>query len=279
MIKFSFLSVSIGITALIATSALAQQNNNARQACFDDKQKPDHRIQVCSEILPQAKASFGRAIILYNRGYAYFTKRDFKRAEKDYSEALTLNPKDAKIYYARGEAKRWQKRYDHAIADYNAAVTLKPEYIEAYYRRGFTYLLKETYPEAIADFEQVMELYVWHAKAMHALAWIYANANDKTARNGPKAVHWGLRAIDLRPRDAEMMETLAAAYVQNGEPEMALKTYEAAMDIGGKYWIRYYQGNLKKKGYNPGPVDGQYGKRTRVAFAKCIKKGCRMGIK
>ena len=280
MVKFFGAAMAIiAAVMLFSNASMAQANNETRRDCFDDQKKPGQRIRACSDLLPHAKVDFGRALILYHRGYAYFTNRDYTRAERDYDEAITLNSKDPQLYYARAEAKRWQKRYDDAIADFTAATTLDGEYLEAFYRRGFTYLLKESYPQAIADFEKVMELYIWHAKAMHAMAWIYANANDKNARDGGKAVHWGLRAIDLRPNDAEMMETLAAAYVEKGELDMALKTYEAAMEIGGSFWVRYYQDNLKRKGYNPGPVDGRYGKKTRVAFADCLKKGCRMGLK
>ena len=51
------------------------------------------------------------------------------------------------------------------------------------------------------------------------------------------------------------------------------------MDLGGKTWVTYYQQSLRKKGYNPGPIDGRYGKGTKRAFTKCIKRGCKMGAK
>ena len=85
-------------------------------------------------------------------------------------------------------------------------------------------------------------------------------------------MHWGLRAIDLRPNDAEMIETLAAAYVEAGQPDKALETYEQAMKIGGSYWVRYYQGNLKKKGFNPARSTANTAKRPKSPSPSASKK-------
>ncbi len=279
---FSSLSFNLFLCLLgagIAGPAAAQDYSNPHKACFAKEANPSRRIAACNEILPNAKVDFGKALVIMNRGNARFANRDFAGAEADYDKAEKLNPRDANIFYHRAEARRWQKNYQPAITDYNKAVEIKDDFLEAYYRRGFTFLITEDYPRAIADFEKVIELYHWHAKAMHAMAWIYANAADRQVRNGEKAVHWGLRATDLRKNDAEMYETLAAAYEEAGQHDKALETYETVMELGGSYWVKYYQNRLRKRGYRPGPADGKYGKKTRVAIAKCIKKGCRLGAK
>ena len=68
------------------------------------------------------------------------------------------------------------------------------------------------------------------------MAWIYANGTRKDFRNSGEAVRYAQKAAKLRPNDMEMYETLAAAYVEDGQGARALKTYETVMELGGKTW-------------------------------------------
>ena len=87
---------------LFANVSLSQVSNEARRDCFDDQKKPGQRIKACSDILPHAKVDFGRALILYHRGRAYFTKRDYTRAERDYGDAIKLTT--ARYYTPSGNS-------------------------------------------------------------------------------------------------------------------------------------------------------------------------------
>jgi tetratricopeptide (TPR) repeat protein len=94
----------------------------------------------------------------FSRGLAYFFKGDYDSAIADYTQAIALDPGDAKAYRARGNACRFKGDYDNAIADYTQATKLKPDYDSAYYNRGEVYHLKGDFDSAIADYTQVIAL-------------------------------------------------------------------------------------------------------------------------
>ena len=55
----------------------------------------------------------------YNRGLAYFYKREFEKAVEDYDQAIRLNPNYAMAIFNRGQAKL--KMGDKASAEQDMA--------------------------------------------------------------------------------------------------------------------------------------------------------------
>ena len=70
------------------------------------------------------------------RGAAYFDKGEYDKAIADCTEAIRLNPKDAKFYYNRGNAYGRKGEYDKAIADCTEAIRLDPKHALSYCGRG-----------------------------------------------------------------------------------------------------------------------------------------------
>ena len=62
------------------------------------------------------------------RGTAYRRKGEYEQAITDTSEAIRLDPKDARAYAARGEIYRLKAEYDKAIIDTSDAIRLDPRY-------------------------------------------------------------------------------------------------------------------------------------------------------
>ena len=58
----------------------------------------------------------------YNRGNAYYYKRNYDKAVEDYTEAIRLNPNYVDVYENRGSAYTAAK----AINDYTEAIRIKP---------------------------------------------------------------------------------------------------------------------------------------------------------
>ena len=70
--------------------------------------------------------------LYYNRGIAYYEKREYDKAIAEFSEVIKRNPNHVDAYYNRGNAY-WDKvDFDEAIADFSMAVKLEPEYAEAH---------------------------------------------------------------------------------------------------------------------------------------------------
>ena len=128
----------------------------------------------------------------YNRGLAYYDKREVKRAIVDYTRAIELNPNFDAAYYNRGVAHHDKKAFEHAIADYTRAIELNPSFDAAYNNRGLAYTELRDYNGAINDFDRAIEINPNNANA-------YNNRGVAYIRQGEhhRAVHDYNRAIEL----------------------------------------------------------------------------------
>jgi tetratricopeptide (TPR) repeat protein len=109
------------------------------------------------------------AKVYRERGNAYMQKGDFDKAIADYNQAIRLNPDFAEAYNSRGTAYGTKGDFDRAIADFTQALRLDPNYANAYYNRGNAYYMKKDYDKAIADYEACLRLNPNYANAKNNL--------------------------------------------------------------------------------------------------------------
>lgn len=64
--------------------------------------------------------------------------------------------------------------------------------------------------------------------AMNNLAWIYATSPNKSLRNGEQAIKLAKRLLLLNPKSSTLLDTLAAAFAENGEFDLAIIHQEKA---------------------------------------------------
>ena len=94
----------------------------------------------------------------YNRGNAYYEKRDYDRAIADFDQAIKLNPNHDLAFYNRGLAFRDKGEIDRAVADFGQAIRLDPKNALAFNNRGLVLRNKGEVDRAIADFDQAIKL-------------------------------------------------------------------------------------------------------------------------
>jgi class 3 adenylate cyclase/TolA-binding protein len=109
--------------------------------------------------LPEAIARFddvirrnpSYALAYENRGNAYSGLQQYDRALQDYSQAITIRPKNVDFYLNRATAYSNLKQYDKAIQDYTTIIGFQPKAVRAYMGRAVAERMSGDGAAAAAD--------------------------------------------------------------------------------------------------------------------------------
>jgi TPR repeat protein len=170
----------------------------------------------------------------YMLGHIY---REGHGVTKDYKAAARWYTLAAEQGNFRGQAILGAMYLDGqgVTQDYNIALkwlTLAAEqgHADSYFLRGKIYQEWSDYGQAISDLDKALTLNPGHVKALNSLAWIQSTAKNRNFRSGKEAVSNAERAVSLTKRnDAMILETLAAAYAEDGQYEKAEETIREAI--------------------------------------------------
>jgi len=205
----------------------------------------DHNLYHCRGIAYQAQKDYDRAIqdftevlriepkdpIAYvNRGVAHVARKDYDRAIQDFTASIRLDPKYAQAYYNRGTVHKLQQNYDEAIEDLSKVIRLDPNHLSALLNRGWVCSQVKEYHRVIEDYTEVITLAPQDARGYNALAWFRATCPEQRFRDGAKAVELAKKACELTDwKKAEYLDTLAAAYAEQGEFQEAITVLKRAL--------------------------------------------------
>lgn len=143
----------------------------------------------------------------YAIGRVYAAMGEHERAIGSYTDAMRIDPQDARALLARAEAKINLDRFDEAKIDYNRALRSAlrgpTDRFYAYLGRGYAAMVLQDYDAAIADFDNALAI---DEKAFNAIVW-RAYANEKRGRTD-LAIEDYERAAAYDPADAATRTSL-----------------------------------------------------------------------
>jgi predicted DNA-binding WGR domain protein len=120
-------------------------------------------------------------------------------------------------------------KFAQALTEINKAIELYPDSGEYIGRRGWIHEQLGKYALARADYEQAVRL-DGDGFSLNNLAWILATAPAPEMRDAARALELALRACKgARWKDPSYLDTLAAAYANNGQFEEAIASLEKAL--------------------------------------------------
>ena len=193
----------------------SQQNDNL-----------DDAISYYSEVISLQPDISMLSIAYASRGFAYFLRREFKPAIKDFTKAIKYKPNDVLIYCSRGTAYSRTREFDLAIKDHTKAIELNPEFSEAYVQRGAAYVENNEVDLALNDYSKAMELTPDDPSILirQGIAYGKKGEIDPAIKNFDKA-------IKLNPGFAEAYSTRGAVYIDKKESDLAIEDLTKAIEL------------------------------------------------
>jgi tetratricopeptide (TPR) repeat protein len=161
------------------------------------------------------------------RAIAYRHKGDYQSAFADCNRAIQVDPDRATAYNARGTIQRASGHIDAAIADYSYAIRLKPGDPVSYVNRSVAYSYKEDFERAIRDTAVALKLKPDYPVALNDRCWYRAILE----KGLPAALADCNEAIKREPK-ASYFGSRALVYLRLAEYRMALDDSNTAIKLG-----------------------------------------------
>ena len=145
---------------------------------------------------------------------------------------IEAQPRTGAHYLRRAAA--WAEQGEHAKADrdWTEAIRLIPKDPAAHYGRAVTRHLSKEYTGALEDYGSVIRLDPNHAGAFAGRAWLRATCSEEKHRDGAEAVRDARRACELTEwGDPNCIDNLAAALAESGRFDEAVRWQSKALEF------------------------------------------------
>lgn len=154
-------------------------------------------------------------------------------ARVHYQEGLAEMPYSALAHNNLGNNYSMQHNWEAARQEYERALKDNPRCAEAHNNFGTLLMINGNAQDALAHWEEAVRLRPDWVEPLNNLAWSRATHPDSRFRNGSEAVILAQKAVQLsRSKDPQHLDTLAAAYAENGMFDDAIRTAQTALTLG-----------------------------------------------
>lgn len=191
-------------------------------------EKMSKMLRVIRKTNPANAVDLARQLAPYyfSRGSRHVQAGDFKRAIRDFSDTIRLDPNHAGAYECRGMIYGLKKLLDEAMADFKKTIALEPDNATGYYNRGIVYGVKGALDEAMADYNKAIELKKDYANAYCGRGCVYAKKRDYDA-----ALADYNKAIEIKKDDAETYMFRGQAHAAQEDYSKALADFSRAINL------------------------------------------------
>lgn len=154
-----------------------------------------------------------------------------EEALKHLTGLVGKSPKDPDAILALANLQRSRKQFADAAKLYSRALVLSDKNDRGnwttYYFRAICYERTKQWPPAEADFKKSLELYPDHPSVLNYLGYSWVDRG----LNLNEAFRMLRRAVELRPTDGAIVDSLGWAYYRLGKYEDALRELERAVEL------------------------------------------------
>ena len=146
-------------------------------------------------------------------------------------EMVVQYPNQSEPWALQGDILRLKHRFGEAVAAYDKAVAAVPHPTQSnwplFYDRGIALERSHQWPRAEADFQKALELAPEQPFVLNYLAYSWT----EMGHNLPQARQMLDRAVDLRPNDGALVDSLGWVQLAQGNVASGVKTLEKAVEL------------------------------------------------
>jgi tetratricopeptide (TPR) repeat protein len=146
-------------------------------------------------------------------------------------QAIRINPMSAQNHFVLGRFMLDQGHAEEALPDLQAAIAIRPHFESCEEALASAYEALGKDSEALAHWRKAQTIDPVSTGAMIGAAWLLATARDASLRNGVEAVRLAEDARNVEPDNPEVLDTLAAAYAEEGQFTRASALEERALEL------------------------------------------------
>ncbi len=197
-------------------------------ACLQDLDKPDKAVRYAERVLNADPGDVEAAVIL---GDIYRAIDKFAEAADAYGRGIaaikTETADDWRIYYYRGVALERSKQWPKAEADFQHALKLSPGQPSVLNYLGYSWVdMGTNLDKALAMIKEAVDARPNDGYIVDSLGWAYYRLHRDT-----DAVATLERAIELKPEDSTINDHLGDAYWRVGRKLEATFQWAHARDM------------------------------------------------
>ncbi|MBM3609108.1 MAG: tetratricopeptide repeat protein, partial [Alphaproteobacteria bacterium] len=180
------------------------------------------RMPATSPLKPNAELQIGLTLETLER----------KDEAKTYLQAIAdVRPKDPEALLALANLYRSRKEYEESIKLYTRVLALSPPNDRGswstYFFRGIAYERSKNWPPAEADFKRSLELFPDQPMVLNYLGYTWVDRGE----NLQEGLRMLRRAVELRPNDGHIVDSLGWAFYRLGQYEDSLRELEKAIAL------------------------------------------------
>jgi tetratricopeptide (TPR) repeat protein len=190
--------------------------------------KEDGRIEEAIEMLKNAIDKKGTADELFGFLAALYEENDqLDRAEDILKKGLSVFPESIDLHYKLGVIYSKMRREKESLREMEEVLTIEPENAEALNFIGYSYADKGiNLDEAERMIKRAMELKPGNGYIIDSLGWVYYRQNKIE-----KAIKYLEDAFHITPKDPTIAEHLGEVYEKTGRREEALEMYRRSLEL------------------------------------------------
>ncbi|WP_437194119.1 tetratricopeptide repeat protein [Planctomicrobium sp. SH527] len=202
-----------------------------------------HNLGLCYERLGESQAAmeeFDSILKVYPdefptllaRGNLLTQERQFVAALRDLDAAAKLKARSSDVHNSRGITLRMLERYPDALEAYSTALEINPNRADSLCNRGFVKKNLGDHQGAFADYEAALKIAPTSSSVRNDLAWLLATSTVESVKNPKRAVELAEAVcIESANRDADYLDTLAAAFASDGRFDAAVESAKLAITL------------------------------------------------